>query len=184
MAAPARPATPVAPEDDAPVVTDRFGGQVHLGASLVDVTLRDCDLANVDGRRAHVTRVVAERCRATGVMLMQSRLRDVVVRDCRADLGTFAQATLERVVFEDCVLRDTSFASARLHSVAFVDCDLHGTDFEGARCSRVELRGCRLEGLRGIEGLRGAKLRWTDLMESATVLATALGLGVIDEEAP
>lgn len=184
MAAPARPATPVDPEPDSPVVSDRFAGQVHLGASLVDVVLRDSDLANLDGRRAHVTRVVAERCRATGLMVMQGRLRDVVVRESRVDLATFAQATLERVVFEDCVLRDTSFAGARLHSVALVNCDLHGADFEGATCSRVELRGCRLEGLRGIDGLRGARLRWADLMENATVLAAALGLGVVDEDAP
>lgn len=184
MAKPARPATPVEPEDDAPVVTDRFGGQVHLGESFVDLRLVDSDLANVDARRATVTRVVAHRCRATGAMLMSTRLRDVVVRDCRVDLATFAQATLERVVFEDCVLRDASFAAARLHSVSFVDCDLHGVDFSGARCSRVELRGCRLEGLNGIEGLRGAKLGWSDLLDNATVLATALGLGVIDEDAP
>lgn len=184
MAAPARPATPVPPEEDSPVVTDRFAGQVHLGESVVDLTLRDCDLANLDARRSSATRVLAHRCRATGALLMSSRLRDVVVRDCRVDLATFAQATLERVVFEDCVLRDASFAGARLHSVSFVDCDLHGADFEGARCSRVELRGCRLEGLHGLEGLRGAKLGWADLLDNAAVLAAALGLGVIDEGAP
>jgi uncharacterized protein YjbI with pentapeptide repeats len=184
VAKPARPATPVAPEEDSPVVSDRFGGQVHLGASVVDLTFRDSDLANLDARRSTATRVLAHRCRATGAMLMGTRLRDVVARDCRADLATFAQATLERVVFEDCVLRDASFAGTRLHSVSFVDCDLHGADFTGARCSRVELRGCRLEGLLGIEGLRGAKLGWSDLLDNATVLAAALGLGVIDEDAP
>lgn len=184
MAVPARPATPVAPEDDAPVVTDRYAGQRFLGVSLVDLVLRDCDLANVDARRAHVTRLEVHRCRGTGAMLMGTRLRDVVVRDCRIDLATFAQVTMERVVFEDCVLRDSSFAGARLHSVAFVDCDLGSADFEGASCSRVELRGCRLEGVRGIEGLRGARLPWGDLLEHAPVLAAALGLGIIDEEQP
>lgn len=184
MAAPARPATPVPPEAGHPVVTDRFGGQVHLGIGLLDVAFVDCDLANVDARRGTATRVLAHRCRVTGAMLMGTRLRDVVVRDCRVDLATFANATLERVLFEDCVLRDTSFASARLHSVAFVDCDLHGADFTGVRCSRVELRGCGLEGLHGIEGLRGARLRWTDLLDNVTVLAGALGLGVVDEQAP
>lgn len=166
------------------MISERFGGQMRLGASFLDLVLRDCDLANLDARRSSATRILVERCRATGALLMSARLRDVVVRDCRVDLATFAQATLERVVFEDCVLRDASFATARLHSVRFDGCDLHGADFTGARCSRVELRGCSLEGLHGIEGLRGARLGWADLLDNAPVLAAALGLGVVDEDAP
>lgn len=184
MAKPARPATPLPPEDDGPVLTESLAGQAHLGGSAVDLTFRDCDLANLDGRRGTATRVLVERCRGTGALLMSTRLRDVVIRDSRADLATFAQATLERVVFEDCVLRDASFASARLHSVSFVGCDLHGADFTGARCSRVELRDCKLEGLLGIEGLRGARLPWSDLLDNALVFAAALGIGLVDEEQP
>jgi hypothetical protein len=41
--------------------------------------------------------------------------------------------------------------------------------------------GCRLEGLQGIEALRGAALPWEDLLGLAPALAGALGIAVLGD---
>ena len=39
---------------------------------------------------------------------------------------------------------------------------------------------CELDGLRGIEDLRGARIPWSDLPGNAALFAAALGLHVVD----
>ena len=108
-------------------------------------------------------------------------LREVVVRDSRADLASFAEAGLERVTFEDCVLTQADFLDARLRNVRFLRCDLTQADLRGARMTDCELRGCTLDGLEGIEALRGAAMPWADIVGTAGAFAAALGIRVLDE---
>jgi hypothetical protein len=46
---------------------------------------------------------------------------------------------------------------------------------------RVELRGCDLEGLKGAERLRGARMPWPDIVASAGTFAATLGIVASDE---
>ena len=63
----------------------------------------------------------------------------------------------------------------------FVDCDLSRTDFRGARLQSCELRGVRLDGMAGVERLRGAALPMLDVIDNAATLAAALGLRLLDD---
>jgi uncharacterized protein YjbI with pentapeptide repeats len=148
---------------------------------LTDVVLDASDLANLRAPRSGWRRVAARHCRMTGLTLTAGRWRDVVVRDCRIDLASFAGARLERVSFEDCVLRGADFLEAELDAVRFSGCDLSEADLRGARLRRCELRDNRLEQLRGVEALRGAALRWSDIVGGAPLWAQALGIEVLDE---
>ncbi len=109
-------------------------------------------------------------------------MRDVTFRDCRLDLASFRFSALQRVAFEGCVLREADFGETRCESVRFESRDLSAaTSFERATLRRSELRGCTLEGLQGVEGLRGVALEWADLVALAPAFADALGIRVLGD---
>jgi uncharacterized protein YjbI with pentapeptide repeats len=149
--------------------------------SVVDVHMHGGSLANAAGRGSRWVRVEVAGARLTGLDLPEADLRDVVVRDCRADLTSFARARLQRVWFERCELTEADFLDADLREVRFVDCDLSRTDFRGARLQSCELRGVRLDGMAGVERLRGAALPMPDVIDNAATLAAALGLRMLDD---
>ena len=60
-------------------------------------------------------------------------------------------------------------------------CPLVGATLSEATLGRVELRGCDLEGLRGAERLRGARMPWADIVASAATFAATLGIVVSDD---
>jgi uncharacterized protein YjbI with pentapeptide repeats len=162
----------------------RLAGATLDGLELSDVELVGCDLANLRARRAGWIRVRARTCRMTGLTLSDSVLRDVTIRDCRVDLASFAGCRLQRVVFEECSLAQTDFLEAELEAVNFTSCDLTGADLRGARLRCCELRDCRLEGLQGVDRLRGTAMPWADIVGGASLWAQALGIDVIDDGEP
>lgn len=147
---------------------------------MIDCELGHCELANLDATRASLIRVVVEDSRATGLAFGEAALQDVVFRDCRIDLASFRFARLERVAFDGCVLREADFQEARCEAVAFQDCDLSGASFSGTSFADSEVCRCRLEGIRGIEGLRGVALEWDAILGLAPELAAALGIRLLD----
>ena len=47
----------------------------------------------------------------------------------------------------------------------------------------IELRGCALDGVSGLERLRGAAMPWADVVGNAGAFAAALGIRVLGEDA-
>jgi uncharacterized protein YjbI with pentapeptide repeats len=121
----------------------------------------------------------------TGISLPEAALHDVSIRGCRVDMASFAHCELVRVTFEDCPMAEASFLEAKLSSVRFHGCDLAGADFREARLDRCELRGTNLDGLHGVENLRGAAIDAAGIVAKAELWAATLGIGVLDAyEAP
>lgn len=148
-----------------------------LELRLRDVVLRDCDLSNLSGREgAELTRVAVRESRMIGIAISGGRLRDVSVVDTMLSLGSFAFAQLRDVSFERVNLREASFMQARLEGVSFVDCQLEGADFRGVSLNNCLMRGSSLEGVIGVESLRGLTMPWDDVLASAGALATATGI--------
>jgi uncharacterized protein YjbI with pentapeptide repeats len=160
-----------------------LAGATLDGLELTDVELLGCDLANLRSRRAGWIRMRARACRMTGLTLSDSVLRDVTISGCRVDLASFAGCRLQRVVFEDCNLAQTDFLEAELEAVDFSGCDLTGADLRGARLRHCELRESRLEGLQGVDRLRGSAMPWADIVGGAALWAQALGIDVLDDSA-
>jgi uncharacterized protein YjbI with pentapeptide repeats len=158
-----------------------FSGVRARGVDLVDCELRTCNVANLLVTKSALTRVAFTGCRMTGFGCPEAALEDVTFTDCLLDLAAFGFARLRRVSFENCVLRDADFREARFESVRFADCDLTEAWFSGARFDRSELRRCTLDGLRGVDGLRGAALEWGDVVGLAGTMAAALGIVVLSE---
>jgi uncharacterized protein YjbI with pentapeptide repeats len=142
------------------------------------VIMRDCGMSNVDGREGRLTRVELHRSQLVGFGLSRGDVRDVRVVDSSLQLASFASATLRNVVFERVNLTEASFMHARLESVAFVDCRLSGADFRHVTLAGCSIRGASLDGVLGVESLRGLRMRWPDLVASAGALAVALGIDI------
>jgi len=149
---------------------------------VLDVRFDDADLANVRAVRSSLRRVELRVCRLTGAELAEAAWTDVTIVDCRLDLAGLRYATLDRVVFRDCILEETDFSGATLRDVLFERCRLRLAVFSGAKTERVRFDGCELDGLAGIEALRGARMRWDDVVQNAPLFARALGIEIVADE--
>ena len=150
------------------------------GLTVTDAIAAGGSWANLRAVRGALTRVETEQLRGTGADFAEAALRDVVFAEARLDLASFRFAKLERVVFRDCRLEEVDFLGASLRSVRFERCNLTGATFVDAVCERCELRDCELADLHGIEGLRGVRMPWNEVIQVAGQLAAATGITVVD----
>ena len=148
------------------------------GMTIIDSRLDGCGLSNLDGREGLLTRVEIRRSQLVGFGFDRGEVRDLRVADSSLQLASFTSATLHNVVFERVNLAEASFMDARLEAVAFVDCRLPGADFRDARLSSCAIRGASLDGVLGVESLRGVRMPWADVLSSAGALAAALGITI------
>ena len=160
---------------------DLMGARLR-GLRLLDVAVDRGNLANTAAPELAVRRAEIVGARMTGAQWSGGSITDAVFRDCRIDLATFAGTTFERVVFDGCLLAQADFRDALLRSVRLDGCDLSEADLTGVRIDRCELRGCTLDGLAGVERLRGAAMPWADIVGNAALLAEALGIRALDED--
>jgi uncharacterized protein YjbI with pentapeptide repeats len=175
---------PLPPRDDDEtrlVDADLSGGR-ERGWQLSDTVVERGNLANLAAPELTLSRVVFSGVRLTGAEWTRGRITDVVFRDCRIDLATFAGTTFDRVAFDGCLLGQAEFREALLRSVRFDHCDLTEADVTGVRIDGCELRSCALDGLTGVERLRGVAMPWGDVVGHAGVFATALGIRVLGED--
>jgi uncharacterized protein YjbI with pentapeptide repeats len=167
---------------DARLADVDLSGATLRGLRLTDVAVDRGNLANSAAPEPALRRVTVTGARLTGAQWTRGTIADTVFRDCRIDLATFAGTTFERTVFDGCRLTQTDFRDALLRSVRFDHCDLTEADLHGVRIDRCELRGCTLDGLTGVERLRGAAMPWADVVGNAGLLAGALGIRVLGED--
>ncbi len=148
------------------------------GLLLTDVVLAECDFSNVEARQGALRRVEIRGSRLVGFTLTEGRMQDVRALDTTLAYASFARSRLHRVVFERVILREASFLDATLQAVAFIGCELAGADFRGASLADCTMIGSTLEGVVGVESLRGLTMGWPDVVGSAGALAAALGIAI------
>jgi uncharacterized protein YjbI with pentapeptide repeats len=151
-------------------------------ASLRDVIVERGDCANADLSEAILKRVEVRGVRLTGVILGGARLEDVTFAGCRLDLSSFRFGHLEAVRFDDCRMEEADLYQAALTSVDFSSCDLSRTNLAEATFERCEMRDCELTGVAGSERLRGVAMPWPDVVRSAAVLASGLGVRILEDD--
>lgn len=157
----------------------RLSGTHWVRCTLRDCVLRDCDLANTTWEQVGIQRTSIERTRLTGLNAAAAMLQNVTFGHTQGNLSSWRSARLERVVFDQCRLTQADFGGAQLTDVVFEGCDLSNADFSQCRLrSPVLFRGCRYDGLRGLDGLRGATVDSGDLYDLSFQLAAQLGITV------
>jgi uncharacterized protein YjbI with pentapeptide repeats len=149
-----------------------------LGLRLTDVALRNCDLSNLQASEGSLNRVAIGRSKLIGFGIDGGRAWDLRVTDSSLSLASFAYTGLRDVIFERVNLREASFTEARLEGVEFIDCQLEGLDLRRARLKHCSIRGSALDGVIGIEALKGVTMPWADVVASAAALADTVGINV------
>jgi uncharacterized protein YjbI with pentapeptide repeats len=149
------------------------GERVEL--RLVDCTAAALDLANAELPGLELTCSSIRDSRLVGAAL-GGTFRDVVLSGCVLDLASLRMCKLARCVFRECSLREVGLYAAELESVLFEGCDLTAADLSGATFAVSELQRCELQGIRGIEALRGARIPLAELLPITPLLAEALGI--------
>jgi uncharacterized protein YjbI with pentapeptide repeats len=150
------------------------------GLTMVDAIVVGGSWANLRAAHGALARVELRELRATGADFAEAALKDVEFAEARLDLASFRFTRLERIVFRDCRLEEADFLGASLRSVRFERCNLTGASFVDAMCERTELRACELVDVQGVEGLRGARMPWNEVIQIAGQLAAAAGITVLD----
>lgn len=152
-----------------------------LQAKIEKLQLQDCALehsdfsgSNLADTSWHSVAVASTRC--SGMQLPNSLLKNVTFTGCRLDLANFRFAKLENVRFEQCVVSGMDFYNAQLKHVAFVDCDVEGVEFSGAKLTDVDLTESRLLSVKGLSGLKGARITSEQLVSLLPYLAQEIGL--------
>ena len=138
--------------------------------------------ANAEALEATVTRVEMHGVRLTGAVLAGAQIEDASFTQCRLDLSSFRFAKLDRVRFENCRMEEVDLYGAAFTSVEFSMCDLSRASLAQTTFHRCEMRECELGGLGNPEQLRGVGMPWPDIVRSAAVLASGIGVRILDDD--
>jgi uncharacterized protein YjbI with pentapeptide repeats len=136
---------------------------------LRDVRLEKCDLANCRWTNANFDAVEWEKCRATGLQLLDSICVDSNFVGCKLDISAFHGSRFRGCGWENCDLREANFEGVEFADVIFRNCDLRSARFPNSTLKNVDLRGSYLAGL-SIEAsqLRGARVEPNQLEDLAS----------------
>lgn len=145
-------------------------GRRFRGLDCRDVRFVGADLAGTSFEGGRFVRVVFEGCRMAGAILSGAHLEDVLVVDSRMDLAVARMADVRRSAFEGSDLTEADLYGSRLTDVRFADCTLDAACVEAVVSEGIELGGSRVDRMRGVTALAGARIS----PDQVTPLGTAL----------
>jgi uncharacterized protein YjbI with pentapeptide repeats len=152
-----------------------------LQAKINRLQLQDCliehsDLSGSNLSEASLHTVAVTNTRCSGLQLSNSLLKNVRFSGCRLDLANFRFSKLEQVLFENCVITGLDLYNATLKNVAFVGCDIEDVEFSGATLHNVDLTESRIVSIKGLHGLKGARITSEQLVALIPYVAQEIGL--------
>lgn len=156
--------------------------------------------AEADLRGTTVTETLLEQLDVPVIRASRTRWRDVRIEGGRLGSAEFYDAEWQSVHFVGCKLSFVNLRGAKLRDVQFTDCVIEELDLGAAEALRlalpgtriqrldvsratlqhVDLRGCEFDELTGVGSLRGAAVDTGQLMLLAPLLASELGVTVVD----
>jgi len=159
-----------------------LSGAILRRVSIRDTVIERGNWANADASEATMTRVEIRGVRLTGAVFASAQIKDVTFVGCRLDLSSFRFAQLDGVRFENCRMDETDLYRATITSVAFSTCDLTKASLAETTFHRGEMRDCELNGVGNPEQLRGVAMPWPDIIRSAAVLASGVGVRILEDD--
>lgn len=126
-------------------------------SSWMDVVFEDCDLSNVDLKRAQFTRVEFRKCKLAGTNFDQAMMRDVQFSHCEAPYALFNLAEVQDVLFNASLLKGANFIDAHFTNVQFNNSNIQDVQFTGTSLRNIDLSLCQFDYIHADEkDLRGA----------------------------
>jgi uncharacterized protein YjbI with pentapeptide repeats len=149
-------------------------------AQLVSVVVEDCEMSGLLTPFSTFQRVEFKSCRMTGWQAGEGLVEDTLFDGCKMDLVSFRFGKLKSVIFRSCLLRAADFHGCSFTDVSFEKCDLAGAEFRQCSVASLDLRTSEIAKIRYVEGLKGATIEPSQLMDLAPLLARSAGLKVTD----
>lgn len=147
---------------------------------LSDVRFDNVNLSNAALREVTIRRTEFVGCRAAGLQVSAVQVADLCMERCQLDYATIRVDQIKNgAAFVECSFREALFVGD-LTNVIFLDCDLTGAEFQASRAVSCDLRGSRLDDVRGLLTLRGAKISHDQALSVASLIATESGLTVAE----
>jgi uncharacterized protein YjbI with pentapeptide repeats len=147
--------------------------------SVTDCVFNNCLLFGNDLDGSWLRRVRFKSGMYSGMVLSDSTLTDILFTGVKLNLSNFRSARFQRVEFKSCDLSEADFQGATFTAVSFKNCDLSRADFSNCKMKDVDLRSSKIASVRGLSGLRGAKIDTAQLISVAQGLAAEIGIVVL-----
>jgi len=184
---------------DAVLVADANLAGLHLdGVSFLASHLDRCGLDEASLRRGRLAECLLTEIHAVSLDLADAAWRETLVVDPRIgalsapgcswdnirirggklDFVNLSGAKLTDVVLERCVIGELDLGQAQVQRLRFDGVKLGVLDCAGARLVDVDFTGAEIGVVRGVDGLRGATISTTQLLDLAPLLAVHLGVRV------
>ena len=147
-------------------------------ARVIETSFTDVNASTVDfsGSVWRDSRITGGRLGA--IMLTGATWTGIRVRGTKLGFVSLATARLDDVVFQDCEIDAIDASASQLASVTFLDCAVHELNVSEARLSKLDLSAADLRMLVGIDGLRGAIISESQLVDLGPQLAAQLGIEI------
>jgi uncharacterized protein YjbI with pentapeptide repeats len=143
------------------------------------VVFEQVDLSSARWSEVKVERTRFTGCKLSGLVWSEGSLGNVLFEDCRLDYASFRQVdVVGPVAFVNCTLSEASVVGGRWRAVAVDSCRLGGMEFDGCDLRGADLRGNSLDGVRGVESLRGVTIAAEQVDQLAVALVVDLGITV------
>lgn len=158
----------------------RVGHWETLGSRLVESILERVEAPGVHGPRSHFTDVEIRQSRLGSAELYEADWRSVHFVGCKIGFLNLRGAQLRDVAFTDCTIDDLDVMGATAARVDFTGTRIGRLDVHGATMTDVDLRGAELREIVNLAGLTGVTITHAQLLLLAPLLASHLGLRVVE----
>jgi uncharacterized protein YjbI with pentapeptide repeats len=156
----------------------RLADTVLRAGQFSDCTLRELDAPELVAPRSSWRSTTLIGSRIGSAELYESTWRSVRVEGGKINYLNARTAAWRDVVFVDCVIDELDLSYAKISRLRIDGCRIGTLDVSRATLVDTDLRGARLSTVNGLDGLGGAWITETQLLEFAPLLAGHLGIRV------
>jgi uncharacterized protein YjbI with pentapeptide repeats len=143
-----------------------------------DCEFKGCTFTAAKFPESTWNRISISGTRCSGLQITNGIIKNVEFKNSKLEIVNFRFSQLENVYFEGCALDDVDFYEARLKNVEFVNCTINKVTFAKAKMVNVDISQSAVEGINGINSLRGVTMSHDQLLQLAPEFAAEAGIKI------
>jgi uncharacterized protein YjbI with pentapeptide repeats len=159
----------------------RMTDPVLRGAQFAECAFADLDAPVLSAPRSSWRSTTVTSSRIGSGEAYESTWRSVLIEGSKINYLNVRSAEWRDVVLRDCVIDELDLSYASVTRLAVERCRIGTLDVSHATLVDVDLRGASLSTVNGLDGLAGAWINQTQLLELAPLIAGHLGIRIASE---
>lgn len=145
---------------------------------IVDCEFQKCNFTASKFPDSGWRRISIEGTRCSGLSITNGVIKDASFKNSKLEIANFRFTHIENAIFEDCAIDDIDFYNARLKNIEFINCTINKISFANARITNVDISKSIVEGIVGINSLKGVTISYEQLLQLAPVFAAEAGIKI------